>query len=140
MDITYNLYFELAKLYDAQAERLARIANTKDEFDADKLKHQSNQFLMDAESCRAKAKDVVPVANSNDNPTLAKIEKRVALVGNLQLRQYDGGYALLDVATQQFLPPMPMPLTLKEVAAILDASGVANVDDNTPMSDDELPF
>ena len=138
--IQFNVYDALACMYEQNIQYLSRIKSAKDTFDADAINHEITTMTLDAHACRVKAQSVKPTIARNDKPTLDEIKRRVATIGNVNLREYDGGYALLDVATQQFLPPMPILLTLKEISAILDYSGVDYPTDSAAALDDAEPF
>lgn len=133
----WNIYDALAMIYDANVNCLVRHAKPKDKIDAAKILHEIADFSTLADTCRLKARSAKPIANTNDNPTKDDVKRRVAALGNLNLRQYDDdGYALMDVVTQQFLPPtMPINLfSLKEIDDWLAASGVPfEDDDNAPF-------
>lgn len=133
--IVFNIYDALATNYEKNIQYLSRIKTKsgKDKFDVEVINNEIKNLTLDAHACRVKAADVKPIIGNDDKPTLENIQRRVATIGNVQLRAYDNGYAFFDVAAQQFLTPMPILLTLEEVAACLDLSGVANADDDPPF-------
>ena len=136
----FNVYDALAALYDYKVSGLSLCAIKDTNADADKIQREIDEYSRLADDCRVKARNVKPITGTNDNPTLAQVERRAQSI-DLTIRQFSEDFVLVDKVDFNVLPLNFS--TLDDLAAFLDLSGVGNVDDNTPMNDDkddDAPF
>lgn len=130
MKIQYNVYSALAETYAEKVgqllNELKKNANNNEPTQNERIIDKISWLIETSQDCRCKAQAVAPIAEPNENPTLADVKRRAASI-NLTLREMDEGYyMLIDLPTGYILPPVV--LTLEEISRIFDLSGVEVLD------------
>lgn len=119
----FNVYDALAAMYDFKVNGLSLRAMKDDLADADKIQRDIDEYSRLADDCRVKARNVKPITGTNDNPTLAQVERRAQSI-DLTIRQFSEDFVLVDKVDFNVLPLNFS--TLDDLAAFLDLSGVGN--------------